>query len=139
MRDRDVAQVIPAVHASEPNPVFLKGYIDTLFYGWGILWSVFAALALALGYLGDKLTGHRDRWIFASVAVLPAVACLVGEFDALWRGFYARAAAKRYLQAERVFDDECRRLVRVARLNDGAIMIQLAVGIAVATWFGLHA
>jgi hypothetical protein len=103
----------------------------------GTCWSKLALMCgVTVALIGYGLAQVDDSlgYSFASTTLVFTMAfCLTGLADTIWRSWLVAAARRRYRAANRTVDDQTRRLMRLARLDDGAIIIQFAVA-ALLAW-----
>jgi hypothetical protein len=106
---------------------------STYLYLVGTCWSKLALMCgVAVSLLGFGLAQVNDSlgYSLASTAlVLTMGFCLTGLADTIWRSWLVAAARRRYRTANRKVDDRTRRLMRLARLNDGGLLLQFASAI----------
>lgn len=133
LRDRSGgADVFGAAVLPDASPSNVKGYVEAVCWLWIILASVCGVLTGGLTWLLDTVDGNQGNTIAVTIGTFLVAFCSVGAIDALWRYYFARAARRRYYQVLHV-DDGVRQLIRIARLNDATIILQLA-GAALIAW-----
>jgi hypothetical protein len=84
---------------------------------------------VGIAYLGDRLGSAN---VGLAVGLVPNVFCLVGGADALWRRLFAKRARTLYLDSGHKLDPTIRELIRIARFNDGTLILQLLISIYVS-------
>ena len=117
-----------------PDPVCLYLYLTRLVIAWSTFVLPFGVLMVGISYLGDRLGAAH---VGLAVGLFPNVFCLAGGADALWRRPFAKRARTLYLAAGHRLDPETRELIRIARANDGTLLLQLFVAICISVSVGL--
>ena len=125
----EYVQILDDAVSKDPDPISLYFYLSQLVTAWSNLVLPFGFLMIGIAYLGDRLGSAH---IGLAVGLFPNVFCLVGGADALWRRPFAKRARSRYLATGHRFDPETSRLIRIARANDGSLILQLFVAMGVA-------
>ncbi|MGH3002336.1 MAG: hypothetical protein ACRDM1_06705 [Gaiellaceae bacterium] len=100
-----------------------------------MLIAVLGIPVLAVGFGFSKAT-HSDPVTGVGLPIVIGF-CITGVADMVWRGFLVGAARRRYDAANRRVDDDTRRLMRMARLNDGTLALQV-IGAIVGSWWWHH-
>lgn len=117
---------------SRPEPQAVWFYLDTARVGWRAMLFYSLLFMGVATYVGEKIAGYAGSRIGLGIGALPAAASLVGEFDLLWRLVVLRSARRRFRAAGGAVDEPTRRLLRIARVNDGTLLLQIVVGLATA-------
>jgi hypothetical protein len=89
---------------------------------------------VAAAYLLNKLDGKQGNSIGVRFLVFVGAFCLAGAADAAWRVQFVGVARRRYVRAGDVLDNGMLRLMRISRLNDGTLLLQLGA----AAFFAWH-
>jgi hypothetical protein len=134
-RDPDPRRTTDEFRSSDLDPPML--FTSLRFVGF---LGCFAGGAFGLAWLGTWLALHALH-ILGHTALIRVYLfgegfLIAGVFDALWRYVLAWKAYERYKRADRAIDETTRRLSRLAQLNDGRILIQIAAGLAWVLYSG---
>jgi membrane protein required for beta-lactamase induction len=117
---------------SDESPEERSIYVILVATCWSRLIFVVGIVTLPVAALVqqvDESLGHKVFWIPTLFAL---GFCCTGMADMFWRSLVVRAAERRHRDhPRRRVDDQTRRLMRVARVNDGALLIQFAVAVLV--------
>lgn len=116
----------------EPDPIALYAYLTTLFVAWSSLILPSVVITLCFSFAGDKIDGDRGNHLGLGIGFLAVGICFAGALDAAWRRRIAKAARRCYLAANYSFDSHSLRLIRIARVNDAAIVLQAIAGVSLA-------
>jgi hypothetical protein len=112
-----------------PDPADLVIYLRALSGAWSLLFGGSVLLLVGLGFVASAVGGHTGHLVSLTIGVFPMGFCIVGEFDAAWRYKCARRAQQLSSPGMTV-DDRAGRLIRMARANDGGVILQLLGGLA---------
>ena len=115
----------------DADPEDLGMYLSAAGDAWGLLSLGFGLLGVGLAFLGDRIGGDEGNIRGIALGAVPVVACLLGEFDCLWR-FALTRRARRMWAREGALDERARRSMRIARANDGGFVLQLLGGLIAA-------
>ncbi len=121
----------------QARPDALRFYIDAARAGWRGLLFYSGIVSIAITFIGDKAAGYEGRWIGIAILASSATVCLVGELDLVWRLVVLRSARRRYAADGEVLGESTLRLLRIARANDGVLVLQLCAGLSVGLAVGL--
>ncbi|HVU77354.1 MAG TPA: hypothetical protein VHC67_07215 [Gaiellaceae bacterium] len=126
----------PAHELFGDNP---EGQFD-LFYALGGLWLI-AYIVFALAWIGVSAVivsvGVLGTSSDVAVFVFGSAFCITGAADALWRNILVWAARTRYRREDRTCSDQTRRLMRIAAVPDGTVLLQVGAGILFA-WLSVR-
>jgi hypothetical protein len=114
------------------TPIELYAYLTNLFVAWSGLVLPAALLALASAFVGNQIDGNRGNEVGLAIGMGSVAFCMVGAADAAWRRRIAKAARGRYLRNEFVLDEPARRRMRIARVNDGTLVLQTVIAVITA-------
>jgi hypothetical protein len=135
IRDPDPRRTTDEFRSSDLDPPML--FTSLRFVGF---LGCFTGGVFGLAWLGIWLPLHALHVLgptaFIRVCRVVEGFLIAGVFDALWRYVLAWKAYERYKRADRAIDETTRRLSRLAQLNDGRILIQIAAGLAWALYSG---
>jgi hypothetical protein len=110
----------------------LRFSLDATRMGWRIMLLCSGLFMVGAAYLGYRTAGNTGTYIGLGIGLFPATASFLGEADMLWRLVVLAAARTRIRQNDGVPDRRAERLINVARVNDGLILVQCTVGLVVA-------
>jgi hypothetical protein len=126
---RENREALADAISANPSPISLYFYLSTLVTAWSTLVLPFGFLMIGIAYLGDRLGAAHVGF---AIGLFPNVFCLIGGADALWRRPFAKRARTLYLAAGHQLDPETRELIRIARANDGTLVLQLLIAICIS-------
>jgi hypothetical protein len=130
--DRSPGDLLNKSELARGDPELIFVYFYAAVGGW-LLLGVLSGLALTgLTALASYLGGQAGHAVSLRILYFATAFCFVGALDALWRVWLVYAARRRYRRDGRTLDRQARRLVSVAQLGDGALLVQFAAGIAAA-------
>jgi hypothetical protein len=108
-------------------------YLLALGIAWGKLY-VFGAIFLSgIAFLFHLVSGGHGTAIWVLLLVFISAFCITGMVDVAWRIQLVGSARRRWKRAGFVVDDRTLRLMRLSRINDGTLVLQITAG-AVAAW-----
>jgi len=118
---------------TKTNPRDRSAYLLQVATCWSLVMAVLMA-ASGISALDIEKVGHGDlAHRVAIVGVLFAAGvCLTGVADVWWRMILVKIATYRWNRSSHTLDARSQRLMRLARVNRGVLVIQLAVGVAAA-------
>jgi hypothetical protein len=130
---RNLAETALALNSEEDNP---DAQFATM-YGLAGIWIVVYP-AFAFAWLGFWAT-LRAFDLISHDSLIPVFAfgsafCITGACDGLWRLILVMSARNNYRRAGKQLDATSGRLLRIARLNDGTILIQTIAGLVAALY-----
>jgi hypothetical protein len=132
-REPFVQKWLRATQASDEEPEDRCIYLTYLGLCWGKAALICAAVVFSIGYLIARVDKPIGDGFTQVTVVFTTTFCITGGVDAIWRLELASSARRRYRRANSVVDKSCRRLMRIARLNNATILIQLAVA-SILAW-----
>lgn len=115
------------------TPIELYAYLTTLSVAWSSLILPACLFTLGAAYLGNRIDGSGGNTLGLAIGAAPVVFCFVGAADATWRRRFAKIAYRRYVRNEFTLDERTRRLVRIATVNDGTLILQIVIA-AFVSW-----
>lgn len=89
--------------------------------------------SIGIAYLLHLLFGSSGLGVGVRLFAFVGVVCLAGIVDTLWRSVITSIAERRYTRAEYKPDRVTAGLMRVARINDAVLLLQLVAG-SLAAW-----
>jgi hypothetical protein len=131
--ESEIRQMMRDALLPEPDPIDLSAFLYSLSQSWLILLFPSLLVMLAASVIGGEVDGQTGRLIGVAIGVFVPVGSFVGGADAAWRWRVAEAACSRYMAAGRMSDATVRRLIRIARMNTGTLLLQIAIA-AIATY-----
>jgi hypothetical protein len=121
----DAPEEIAGSYAGDPNWLYV--YLYAVIAAWCVLAVAFGLVMGVLAYLGDRLGGHGGRDIGLGVGAGFVFFCAAGLAVATVASLVAYAARQRYRRLGRV-DASCSCLMSYARLYNGSLILQAAIG-----------
>ncbi len=109
-------------------------YLLALGIAWGKLYVAGAVLLSVIAFLVHVIRGGHGTTVWVAALVFISAFCITGMVDVAWRIQLVGAARRRWRRAGRISDDRTRRLMRISRINNRTLVLQLAAGL-LATWW----
>lgn len=137
MHDDFRRQILREATGARPAPESLRFYLDAARIGWRFMLFYSGLFSVGAAYVGDRVGGERGFWIGFGIGMFFFTACLIGEVDLVWRLIVVRAAKRQFIAGGETLDGSTERLLRLAKLNNGILLVQACGGLAVALTLSL--
>jgi hypothetical protein len=132
-RDPATRELLASAQSPDGGPEERYAYLYGLAWAWIFPAPVVGVLGAGIGYVEHWLNGNTHTNQIIAITSFAFGFCIAGCIDAGWRFCLVQTARRRYRRAGRILDDQSRRLVKLSRLNDRTLLLQLAAG-ALLAW-----
>ena len=120
----------------EGTPSERQFYLLALGITWGKLYVLGAILLSGVAFFVHLVHGGNETTIWVALLVFVSAFCITGMVDVAWRIQLVAAAGRRWKRGGRVNDERTSRLMRLSRINDRTLLLQLAAGLLASWWVG---